>query len=401
MHIRWWILAALFCSTVINFVDRQALSVVGPLLRDKLSLSNEQLSYIQTGFMLGMLIGELPQGWLMDRRGPRVGLTFAVTWWSIANALHAFAGSLAHFIGLRWWLGTGECGNYSGGNKTLARWFPTEERAFAVGVFNGGAALGNVLALPLITWILYRLGWHWVFLVPSALGLAWAFWWWRLLGRAEREHPAVSSVEETPPPTASLLQTRQAWGLMLCRALVGPVVQFFLFWMPEYFFRERHLSLKEIGYSVWLPYLFGDLGSLAGGWFAGQLIRRGAAVGQARMIAMAIGAACCLASLGIFGAATTGGAIALMCLVLFGHYFLSANMFASVADLLPQSAVGRATALTGIAGGLSGALFPFIVGRLLDSVSYAPVFALVAVMPALGLLALYLTNRGFTRAALR
>jgi MFS transporter, ACS family, hexuronate transporter len=398
MQIRWWILAALFASTVINFVDRQALSVVSPLLRDKLTLSNRELSYIQTGFMLGMLLGELPQGWLMDRRGTRLGLTFAVAWWSCANALHAFAQTLTHFVGLRFWLGTGECGNYSGGNKTVARWFPVRERALAVGVFNGGAALGNVIALPLITWILLNLGWHWVFLLPSAMGLAWAFWWWRLLGRAEREHPLVAAEVEQAPATRFLLGTRQAWGLMLCRALVGPVVQFFLFWMPEYFYRQRGMSLKEIGYSVWLPYLCGDLGSMAGGWFAGWLIARGVAVGRARAMAMSIGAVCCLGSLGIFGAATSSGAIAWICLVLFGHYFLSANMFTAISDLMPQSAVGRTTALTGIAGGLSGALFPLVAGYWIDHASFAPVFALVAVMPAFGVLALVAFNRRFALA---
>lgn len=400
MHIRWWILAALFASTVINFVDRQALSVVSPLLRDKLSLSNQQLSFIQTGFMLGMLLGELPQGYLMDRRGPRLGLTFAVVWWSLANALHAFGSTLTHFIGLRFWLGTGECGNYSGGNKTLARWFPVQDRTFAVGVFNGGAALGNVLALPLITWILLHLGWHWVFLLPSALGLLWAIWWWRLLRIAEKRHPESSGATDEPPPTRLLLGTQQAWGLMLCRALIGPVVQFFLFWMPEYFFRQRGMSLQQIGYSIWLPYLFGDLGSMAGGWFAGHLMARGYSVRTARLIAMSIGGACCLASFGIFGAATASGAIALICVVLFGHYFLSANMFAAVSDLMPQAAVGRATALTGIAGGISGALFPLLAGRLLDTVSFAPVFALVGAMPLLGVAALFLINRQFARPRL-
>jgi ACS family hexuronate transporter-like MFS transporter len=356
------------------------------------------LGHIQTGFMLGMLIGELPQGWLMDRRGTRLGLAFAVSWWSIANALHAFAASLGHFIGLRFWLGTGECGNYSGGNRTVARWFPGHERAFAVGVFNGGAALGNVIALPAITWIFLTFGWHWVFLLPSALGLAWAMWWWRLMGAAERRHPETAHVKnEASPDLRPILATRQAWGLMLCRALAGPVVQFFLFWMPEYFFRERGLSIKEIGYSVWLPYLFGDVGSIAGGWFSGKLILKGVPVRRARWIAMAIGAACCLASFGIFGARSTEAAIAWICLVLFGHYFLSANMFAAISDLMPQSAVGRATALTGIAGGISGALFPQLAGRWIDSVSYAPVFTMVAVMPALGALVLFWTNRRFER----
>lgn len=392
---RWWILSALFLATVINFVDRQALSVVQRQLLERLQITNEQYGYIVSAFMAGMLIGEFPQGAIMDRIGTRLGLSFAVLWWSAAQAMHAFAGSLTTFMGLRFWLGTGECGNYSGANKTITQWFPPRERAFAVGVFNAGSVVGSMVALPLLTWILLKWGWEWVFLAPSALGFAWVVYWMSVLPKVTGPYAAL---DEPSPPSAWLLGQRQVWGVMLCRLLVGPVVQFYLFWLPAYLQKERGLSLKEVGTFGWVPFLFGDLGSIAGGAVAVALIHRGWSARATRRLTMGFGAACCLASLGIFGAPNTTIAIVLISIVLFGHYFLSANMFAAISDLLPAQAVGRTTALTGIAGGISGAVFPTLTGRLVDQVSYAPVFALAAIMPLAGVLALFLLNPKFERA---
>ena len=140
-QVRWRILALLLLVTIINFVDRQSLSVVAPILRDQLRLSNTDYGFIVGAFQFGMMAGEFPMGWLMDRRGTRVGLSFAVLWWSIANALHSLARTRFHFAALRFWLGTGECGNYSGGMKVVSAWFPQRERTLAVGIFNGGSMI--------------------------------------------------------------------------------------------------------------------------------------------------------------------------------------------------------------------------------------------------------------------
>lgn len=392
---RWWILSALFLATVINFIDRQALSVVQKQLLERFQLSNEQYGYIIGAFMAGMLIGEFPQGTIMDRFGTRLGLSFAILWWSAAQAMHAFAGSLATFMGARFWLGTGESGNYSGANKTIAQWFPQHERALAAGVFNAGSVAGSMIALPLLTWILLAAGWEWVFLAPSVLGVLWTIYWLNVLPKVPGPYAAL---EEPSPPSGWLLQQRQVRGLMLCRLLVGPVVQFYMFWLPAYLQKERGLSLGQVGAFGWVPFLFGDLGSIAGGAVAAALISHGFAARSARRTTMGFGALCCLASLGIFQAPNTTVAIVLISIVLFGHYFLSANMFAAVSDLVPAQAVGRTTALTGIAGGLSGALFPILTGRLVDQISYAPVFALAAVMPLAGVLVLFVLNPKYERA---
>jgi ACS family hexuronate transporter-like MFS transporter len=410
-QVRWWVIVMLFLVTIINFVDRQSLSIVAPLLRESLKLTNTDYGIIVACFQMGMMVGEFPMGALMDRCGVRFGFSFAVTSWSIANALHAVAQSMLHFSLLRFWLGTGECGNFSGGMKTVSQWFPVRERALAVGIFNGGSMIGSIIAPPLLVMLTLQLGWHSAFLLPSLLGFVWVVFW-RMRYRAPEQHPSLTAAErayilegrdaasEIAPRNSDLLKLRQTWALMACRLLVGPVVQFYIYWLPEYLYRQRGLSLKQIGMFAWLPFLFGDIGSIGGGWLAGVLIRRGVSVTNARRITMAIGSACCLMSFTVVAAPTVTGAMAGACFVLLGHTFLSANMFASISDVFPSGAVGRVTALTGIAGGLSGMLFPLLTGVLVDRFSYMPVFFLAALMPASGSLVLHLLAPQLKRVAL-
>lgn len=402
-QVRWQILGLLFFATVINFVDRQVLSLVAPKLREIFRLTNTDYGIMVAGFQFGMMVGEFPMGWLMDRKGARLGFSFAIIWWSVANGLHALGRAMWHFAALRFWMGTGECGNFSGGVKVVSQWFPVRERALAVGIFNGGTMIGSIIAPPLVVAIMLNLGWKMAFLLPSALGMFWVFAW-RAVYHPPAQHPRLSEAERAlitsdgepavpPPANRELLGYRQAWALMLCRMLVGPVVQFYIYWLPEYLYRVRGLSLKSIGMFAWVPFLFGDIGSIGGGWLAGFFIRRGFSVDAARKITMGLGAGCCLLSIAAVSAREAPVAIAFVCLVLFGHTFLSANMFAVISDVFPSSAVGRVTALTGIAGGLSGFLFPLLTGKLVDRVSYTPVFFIVALMPAAGCLVLFLILR--------
>ncbi len=387
-------LGLLLAITIINFVDRQSLSIVAPILRESLHLTNADYGIIVGAFQMGMMLGEFPMGWLMDRRGVRFGLSFAVLWWSFANAMHAFGRSMAQFSLLRFWLGTGECGNYSGGLKVVSQWFPVKERALAVGIFNGGSMIGSIVAPPLLVAVTLAYGWHAAFVLPSLLGFVWVAVWLRFY-RTPPPDPAVR--EPDAPANARLLTMRRTWALMLCRFLVGPVVQFYIYWLPEYLYRERGLSLKAIGAFAWIPFLFGDIGSIGGGLVAALLLRRSFGVLATRRITMGFGAFCCLFSIAVARARTAEGAIFWICVVLLGHTFLSANMFAAISDLFPGNAVGRVTALTGIAGGLSGMLFPFLTGSLVDRFSYAPVFWLTAIMPLAGCLVLFSLARDFGR----
>ena len=396
---RWFILAFLVCITVINFIDRQTLSVLAPKIREILHLSHEAYGRIVAAFQFGMMSGEFPMGWLMDRWGVRLGLGFAVLWWSIATGQHGFARSGLHLGLLRFWMGTGECGNFSGGVKTVHEWFPRSERAFAIGIFNSGTMVGSIIAPPLVVYLARHYGYSYAFVVPAILGACWVPLWLRL-------YRSVTPPPETAQPKTiaakasirqsimELLRYRQSWSVMACRFLVGPVLQFYWYWMPDYLYTVRHLSLRDIGAFTWIPFLMGDLGSISGGWAAGLLIRRHFSANAARQITMYFGAILCLASFAVYFVPTVAESLGVISIVLFGHTFLSANMFAAVTDMFPDQAVGRATGLHGICGGLSGLLFPLLTGFLVDHFSYSPVFALAAVMPLAGTIALFVISNG-------
>lgn len=410
-QVRWQVLTLLFLVTVVNFVHRLTLSVVAPVIRSEFHLTNQDYAGIVSAFMFGMMVGEFPVGWLMDRIGVRGGLSFSAAWWSLAAGLHSIARSALQFSIFRFWMGTGECGNFSGGMKVVAEWFPQRERAFAVGIFNAGSMIGSLITPPLIVYLTLHYGWRIAFVGPSLLGFVWVILW-RAVYRPLAGHPRVTPAEASyiragqpaaaavPPPNRVLLRHAPGWGLILCRFLVGPVIQFYWFWMPSYLYQSRGLSLQMIGLFAWIPYLFGDVGSVGGGWAAGLLMRRGCSLNAARQITMWTGAACCAMSFGVTRASSAAGAIAFICLVMFGHTWLSANMFAAISDIYPEGAVGRMTAFTGIAGGISGLLFPLLTGFLVDRFSYAPVFFMVAVMPAAGVLCLAALGRKFQRIAL-
>ncbi|MCI0524757.1 MAG: MFS transporter [Acidobacteria bacterium] len=412
-QVRWWILALLFLVTVINFVDRQALAVLGPDITAEYQLSNTDFGTIVSWFRFGMMVGEFPMGMLMDRAGVRIGLAIAVLWWSVGNGLHAIASSIWHFRLFRFWLGTGECGNYSGGNKIVASWFPVRERAFAIGVFNSASMFGSFVAAFLIIPIREHFGWRMGFLVPSLLGLIWVAVWW-FVYRQPKDHPRLTEAEnlyitsdvkpeisEQAPSNRQLLRLPQTWGLMLCRFWVGPVVEFYLYWMPKYFHDVRGLSVRNSAYFNSVTFVFGDIGSIGGGVAAAWLLKKGMEVKSARRSTLLFGAGLCLLSFLVPLTGNVAVAIALISLVLLGHTFLSANMFASVSDVFPNSAVARVTGLTGVANGLSGMIFPIVTGLIVDNFSYLPVFFMAAMMPLLGVGLALVTLKDYRQVELK
>jgi ACS family hexuronate transporter-like MFS transporter len=383
---RWIILSFLFTITVINFIDRQTVSVLAPLIRQLFHLSNSAYGRIVAAFQFGMMSGELPMGWVMDRWGCRLGLSAAVLWWSAATGAQAFVRSGTQLGIARFWMGTSECGNYSGGMKVVSQLFPNRERTLAIGIFNSGSIVGPVLAPPLIVFLAHHYGFRSAFLFPAALGMIWALAWWftyRTLPARAEENKSLQV------PLTALLKQSPTWAIMLCRFFVGPVVQFYWYWLPSYLYSARHLSLIQIGALSWIPYFLGGMGGVAGGWAAGWLQKQGANAYRVRTITMYSSAILCVASLAVPFVASTSVAFLTISLVIFAHNFLSANMYGAIIDLFPDNAVGRATGLSGVASGLSGLLFPLLTGLLVDHVSYKPVFILAAVMPLIGTIALF------------
>jgi len=391
----WAILALLFASLAVNLLDRQVLSLVAPVLREQLNLTNTQYANVVFCFLLGLTLAQLPAGALLDRRGARWGLPFLMLWWSAANALHAAARGVWGLGALRFLLGAGESGNYSAGVKVIAEWFPAERRALAGGIFNTGSVMGAFVAPPLVVFLASRYGWRMAFLLPSAMGLLWLGPWLAVYRSRSTSGPGAGPTEAAG--RRPLWKLRQAWGAALMRALGGPVNHFYWYWLPLYLKQERGFSLEQIGMMAGFPFLFGGLGNVAGGWFSSFLMSRGATADRARKTAFAAAAACSLASLAAPLASSGGQALALICLASFGVSVYAATWIGLTTDLFPQQEAARATGLAGLCEGITNMIFTLATGRIVDRYSYLPVFLAAGLLPALGLASLFLTIRRVER----
>jgi ACS family hexuronate transporter-like MFS transporter len=404
-RIRWWILLLLFFAMEINILDRQVLSLVAPELRDEFQLSNTDYGRILFCFLLGMTLGQIPVGMMMDRLGPRVGFCVIFVGWSAANFLHGFAATVVQFALLRLLLCLNECGAYSGGVKVIGQWFRPSERAFAGGLFNSGSVIGAVVAPPLVVYLMTHYGWRGAFFIPSIVGLMWLIPWLLLYWEPWR-HPrlkqqgivaggSVSAAPVAAPPVSGpqpsiwlLLTLAPVWGVVLIRAFGGPVTHFYWYWLPEYLKRERGMTLEAIGMFAWLPFLCGGIGNIGGGWLSSHLIRRGWTVNRARKTVMILGGCFCLLAVLIPFAPTAGAAIAIICLASLGINAIAANLMGLIADLFPQQILARISGMTGVGDGVVSMLMMLLAGVVIDRFSYTPVFIGVGILPVLSLTAL-------------
>ena len=391
-HLRWWVAGLLFLATIINYVDRQTLSVLAPTLRDQFHMSNTDYSRIVFAFLLAYTFGQSGSGKIMDWLGTRRGFSLAMAWWSVAAMLHATANSILHFGLFRFLLGLGEAGNWPGGVKAVAEWFPVRERAFAIGLFNSGSCLGAVVAPPLVAWIALEWSWRAAFLFTGSLGFLWLALWlavYRLPGehpwitRQEREHIVSNSgaLEQAEVPWVRLFGYRQVWGLVLARMLSDPVWWFYVFWLPEYLRRERNFSLAMIGYFAWIPFLTADAGNFVGGGMSSYLIKRGWPVLRARKTVMFASAALMLAGLPAVLTGSPTLAVALISLATLAYSSWAANILTLPADLFPHNVVASVSGLSGTGAAIGGMIFTLVIGVVVDRFSYLPVFTAAALMP--------------------
>lgn len=400
VKIRWWILLMLFLAMTINMLDRQVLSIVAPVLREQLHFSNTAYGTIVFFFLLGMMLGQIPVGILIDRYGARMGFNVIVAFWSVANMLHAAARSVTQLAILRFFLGTGECGTYSGGVKVIAQWFPTRERAFASGLFNCGSLVGAVFAPPLIVWLMLHYGWPSAFLLPGAMGLLWLIPWAKIYWEPGR-HPGLSPEERaqfqvtataqsaaSAVPFKLLLRLTPVWGLILMRAFGGPVTHFYWYWLPEYLKHARNMSLEDIGLFAWLPFFSGGLGNIGGGWLSSYLIRHGWTVDRARKTVVAGGTVLCLFAVLVPWASSTALALTLITVASFGINAIAANLMGLLGDMFPPGMLGRVSALTGVGDNCTGMVMMLLTGIVVDHFSYLPVFIAAGLFPVVTLLAL-------------
>ena len=408
--LRWWIVSLIFLATLINYIDRLTISVLAPVITRELGLTNTEFGGIVVWFLLAYTIGQGLSGKLYDRVGTRLGFTFSIVMWSAAAAAHAFARGLTSLSALRFVLGFGEAGNWPGAAKAVAEWFPVRQRAFGMAIFNSGAAIGSIIAPPLIIWLQLHYGWQTTFLVTGALGFFWLALWLvfyqtpdrhRWITDEERalirEAPAVeggseeaTAVDSTVAPRwRDLLRHRQVWAIVLARFFTDPVWWLYITWLPLYLYNARGFSLKEIGLFAWVPYVAADAGSLLGGWASGYLISRGWSVDRARKTVIAV--AGLLMPAGIFAAFAESPfvALALIALVLFGFQVWINNVQTLPSDFFPGRAVGSVAGLGGTGAGVGAMLFTLGTGWVVDHFSYVPVLVAAGILAPLGTLVLF------------
>lgn len=388
---RWTILALLFFATTINYIDRQVLGILAPTLQRELGWTEADYGAIVSWFSLMYGIGMLGMGRLLDWLGTRRGFALSITAWSLAAMGHALSRTAAGFSVARAFLGLGESGNFPGAVKTVSEWFPKSERALAVGIFNAGSNVGAVVAPIAVPWIALTWGWREAFVVTGALGFVWLAFW--LVVYCEpTKHPKVSPAElahiRSDPedtvervPWFELLGYRQTWAFVLGKALTDPVWLFYLFWLPKFLDAGWGVKLAGLAAPLVAIYVFADVGSVAGGWFSGTLIKRGWTVNRARKTAMLVAALLIVPTLLAPRATSMWTAVALVSVAAAAHQWWSANLFTTVSDMFPRGAVGSVIGIGGFGGAMAGFLFQRYTGKLLEATGgkYGVIFVICGV----------------------
>lgn len=376
---RWRICAMLFFATTINYLDRQVIGLLKPFLEKEFDWSESDYGQIVMAFTASYAIGLLLFGRIVDKIGTKLGYSLSIVIWSLAAMGHAAARSTFGFAFSRAALGLGEAGNFPAAIKAVAEWFPKKERALATGIFNSGANIGAVVAPIMVPAILGWYGWHEVFIVTGAIGFIWLVFWWIFYERPERhkqiretELSYINSDGEDPSQAKGsvgwmeLLRVRQTWSFVIGKFLTDPIWYFFLFWLPAYFNTTFHLDLSVVSLPLVIVYSATTVGSIGGGYLSSYFIKKGWPVFKARKTAMLIIALCVVPILAARYTTDIWVAVGLISLAAAAHQAWSANIFTTASDMFPKRAVSSVVGIGGMAGSIGGALFPLLIGFILD-----------------------------------
>jgi MFS transporter, ACS family, hexuronate transporter len=409
-RVRWTVCAMLFVATSINYMDRQVIAILKPTLEHSIGMTEVSYGYIVDAFQIAYAIGLLAGGRLIDKLGTRIGYMLVMVTWSLSAMGHALANTVLEFGFVRFFLGLGESGNFPAAIKTVAEWFPQNERSLATGIFNSGANVGAILAPAIVPWVTLRWGWHAAFLTTGLFSVLWILWWFRNY-RRPTDHPTLTArelryiyqdaAEDLGPsvPWQRLLRCRQTWAYAAAKFLTDPIWWFYLFWLPSYFSAKFNLNLSHLGLPLILVYNFSAIGSIGGGWLPAPFRRLGLSPNYARLAAMLV---CASLVLPIFTAASVKSlwsAIALISVAAGAHQGWSANLFTTSSDMFPRSAVGAVVGIGGMAGSLGSALFAFFAGHILQLThSYGILFSIASSAYVLALIVLYMLAPGLRKA---
>jgi ACS family hexuronate transporter-like MFS transporter len=388
-NIRWVMLSFAFVATVLNYVDRLAfnyLSAEGPLRK---LIPDDYFGFIATAFFTAYMISNLVSGFVIDKLGTRLGYSLCMAFWTTAALLHAFATLPLHFGIFRFLLGVGEAGNWPSAIKLTSEWFSPKERSTATGIFNSGAAIGSVVAPPLITYLGINYGWQATFVIIGVLGYIWlaAFWFTYYTPQWSIKASKAATI-----PPLKLIRTRFVTWFTVSKIFMDPIWYFITFWIGRYLVDVHGWGISKIAWFAMLPFIIADLGNILGGMFTQLIISKGVAIPKARKIAVGLFGSILILSLilGPLVIITPASAIVVLSLAGFGYAAYTANSMAFPADVVPQSATASVWGIASVGAGFGGALFQALSGMAIFSLSAAHnyTFAYHAVFIGYGILAI-------------
>lgn len=405
----------LFGSTVINYIDRQTLSLLAPYLKQDYHWTNTDYANLVIAFRLAYAIGQTANGRLMDRIGTKRGLTITVLWYSLVSILTPLARGFRSFLGFRFLLGAAESGNWPGATKAVSEWFPKQERGLATAFFDSGSSIGGAIAPFLVLPLYFRWGYRPAFAVPGVLGLLWLILW-RFMYYTPQQHPRIRpaehemiltdrAVDQTAAqgrkPWRQLLKLPQTWGTIIARSFTDPVFFFIADWFPIYLV-AKGISLKSGLIAFWIPFVGTDLGNFFGGWLSGVLIKHGWSIGRARKAVVVFG------GIGVTLLIPTIFTTDLRVLtLLFGMATFAYGSFTTIANVLPSDlykndAVATVSGMSGTGAALGAIIVSELAGRLSDARIatgthlFDPLMVIAGLIPLVGMILVLLLVRNTT-----
>ncbi len=405
--LRWWVIALIALATVINYIDRQALVVLWPSISEDLypdkSMTERKEIYalISVVFMFSYAFGQSIFGKIFDKVGTRIGFVLSIGFWSISTALHAFAKGVVSFSIFRSLLGISEAGNWPGAAKGNAEWFPSSERAFAQGIFNSGAAIGGIVAIPTIAFLTIYFSWQMIFVIIGLIGLLWLIPWLIIVKSPPKNHPwltedernyilggqkedqekLLQKTDEYNPKVGELLSRKQSWGVIIASAAIDPIWWLFVFWIPIYLSEVYNMDVKAIGIYGWVPYVGAMLGAWFGGLLAQNRLKAGWSVNRTRKAVITLGCVIMLpALLALSNPGSPINAVLIMAAVLFGFQTSIGNVQTLPSDLYGKKTVGTLSGFSGTAAKLTGAGLVSLVPMLTVGGNYTPAFVIGAAL---------------------
>lgn len=406
-NLRWWIGGLLFASTVINYIDRQTLSVLAPHLKIEFSWNNKDWALIVISFRVAYALMQTVAGRVMDWFGSRRGLLLTVTWYSLAAAATSAAVGLKSFIFFRFLLGSGEAANWPGATKTVSEWFPKSERGWAVALFDSGSSVGGAIAPFLVFWIYRAFGsWRPAFIFTASLGLIWVLVWkafYQLpethpnLGPKERSMILKAREEEQqvephaitseggalgtqPASLRQLLCLKETWGIVLGRGLTDPVWFFITDWFAIYLV-SKGFKLENTLMGFWIPFLAADLGNFFGGGFSSYLIKRGWPVLRARKFLILICGLGMTLLIPTVSVSSFPVIVGLFAISTFSYAAWSTMGLSLPSDLFPSASVGTVSGLGGTGAGVGTIISTFLIGHIADKYSFGPILVAASLVP--------------------